>query len=119
LPRLNVVGGSPSENFSGCKRNLVQGRWPCFFKFSGEKKMKDKDRFDRLVVFDVIFCLMDADGNQLKDDDGNTRVFCNHHASYDDLVDNALGDSDIADVVNQSRGWRETKNPFAKENKND
>ena len=78
-----------------------------------------EDNFDRLVVFDVIFCLMDADGNQLKDDDGNTRVFCNHHASYKDLADNALRDSDIMDVVNQSRGWRETKNPFAVEKTND
>ena len=73
---------------------------------------EDNDRFDRLVVFDVIFCLMDADGNQLRDDAGNMRVFCNHHASSADLADNALGDSDIADVVNQSRGWREAKTPF-------
>ena len=73
---------------------------------------EDNDRFDRLVVFDVIFCLMDADGNQLRDDAGNTRVFCNHHASYADLADNALRDSDIMDVVNQSRGWREAKTPF-------
>ena len=94
--------------------------------------MKDKDRFDRfdrfdrLVVFDVIFCLMDADGNQLRDEDGNTRVFCNHHASYKDLADNALRDSNIMDVVNQSRGWRETNYALsyalrvsAKEKKND
>ena len=88
--------------------------------------MKDEDRFDRLVVFDVTFCLMDADGNQWKDDAGNTRVFYNHHASYDDLADNALRDSEIMDVVNEQKGWRETNffgrmslNLFAKEKTND
>ena len=88
--------------------------------------MKDKDRFDRLVVFDVIFCLMDADGNQLSNADGSARVFCNHRASYDELskiefnlTEKALMDSDIADVVHEQKGWRETKNLFAKENKND
>tara|TARA_R100000900_G_scaffold91291_1_gene70881 strand:+ start:378 stop:794 length:417 start_codon:yes stop_codon:yes gene_type:complete len=78
-----------------------------------------EDRFDRLVVFDVTFCLMNKNGNELKDKNGNARVFYNENADYDDLAENALIDSGISDVVNEREGWRETKNPFAKENKND
>jgi hypothetical protein len=75
--------------------------------------------FNRLALFDVTFCIMDRDGNQLEDEDGNTRVFCNHRASYDDWVSTISEDLDISDVVHQQKGWRETNNPLLKEKKND
>jgi hypothetical protein len=78
-----------------------------------------EDGFDRLVVFDVTFCLMNKDGKQLSNPDGSARVFYNENADYDDLAENALIDSGIEDVLNEREGWRETKNPFAKEKTND
>jgi hypothetical protein len=75
------------------------------------KHMKYDD-FYRLALFDITFCVIDKDGNELKDKDGNAIVYYNKNANYDNLVDNALGDSGIADVVCEHNGWRKTKNPF-------